>query len=280
MGIDFGFPLSSVDKARSRISASRWRQGVLGCIGFAFLVLGCAIPGKLYMIAPGISGQVRGVPIPKDGARMTLDVAHRDNPELFVHQKGGLYPNGHFSFGPTEFVVAGHEYSKVYRAVLQLQVGRKTEIIWRAQYSRRALTGPIVLDCDLTRVAQLGQPCWVRDPMQHPWLLAEGEQTFRRLCVRCHGVDGGGEIGVTESLRSPPPDLREIAARNGGRYDRSKVARWIEGRSLRAAHGTRSMPIWGERLSEKYKRYSNPDALIGATLDPLVAYLQSQQKAK
>jgi hypothetical protein len=40
----------------------------------------------------------------------------------------------------------------------------------------------------------------------------------------------------------------------------------------------RVMPIWGERLSAEYERYAEGDALIGATLDPVLAYLESLQE--
>ena len=37
------------------------------------------------------------------------------------------------------------------------------------------------------------------------------------------------------------------------------------------------MPVWGERLSIEYERYPRVDALIGARLDPVLAYLRSRQ---
>ena len=37
------------------------------------------------------------------------------------------------------------------------------------------------------------------------------------------------------------------------------------------------MPVWGERLSEEFERYAEGDELIGATLDPVLAYLESIQ---
>ena len=76
-----------------------------------------------------------------------------------------------------------------------------------------------------------------------------------------------------------PPDLSEIAARRNGRFDRAEVAEWIEGRTSRATHGTRRMPVRGEVLSAEFERYSDGDELIGATLDPLVVYLESLQRS-
>jgi len=40
------------------------------------------------------------------------------------------------------------------------------------------------------------------------------------------------------------------------------------------------MPVWGEVLSAEFKRYPDGDELIGATLGPLVVYLESIQNTK
>jgi hypothetical protein len=45
------------------------------------------------------------------------------------------------------------------------------------------------------------------------------------------------------------PDLSLIASRHGGVFPRDLVERIIDGRHVIAAHGARTMPIWGEELS-------------------------------
>ena len=174
--------------------------------------------------------------------------------------------------------VAGHEYTKFYRVFLHLRAREKDRVIWRALVSRRELAGPIGLECDLDRPLSHGQPCWVDDPARQPWLVADGERTFQRLCSSCHGSDGRGSAGSDESGAGTPPDLRRIASRRDGRFDRAEIAEWIEGRSLSASHGTREMPVWGERLSESFGKYAEGDELIGGTLDPVLAYLESLQQ--
>jgi hypothetical protein len=261
---------------------------------------GCAIPGQLYEVAPAMSGRVHGgefsdrnvandvakdvandvkKDFAKNDAQLTLKVANDASADLFAREQVLLPSDGRFAFEPLELAVAGHEYNKNYRAFLHLRLDGKERVIWRARYSRRMLTGPVVLDCDLERPAQHGQPCWVEDPLQHPWLIADGERTYRRLCVKCHGIDGSGAVGSAKTAGNvPAADLRKIAARNAGRFDRAAVTEWIEGRSSPDAHGTRSMPIWGERLSTEYERYPDSQALIAATIDPLVVYLESLQQ--
>jgi len=268
-------------------SESIWRAVRL--LVLVSLASGCAIPGRLYEVAPAISGRLHGSTssdrdgsesdVSQDGARLTLQVLNEVSADLHAREQVRLSPDGSFAFEPLRLAVAGHEYNKNYRVLLRLRVDEKERVIWRAAYSRRALAGAVSLDCDLDRPVEHGQPCWVRDPLQHPWLIAEGQRTYRRLCADCHGIDGSGEVTSAKTPDgSPAADLRRIAARHGGRFDRIAVTEWIEGRLLPESHGTRRMPIWGERLSSEYERYSDSEALIAATIDPLVVYLESLQQ--
>jgi len=264
-------------------SESTWRA--VRILVLISLASGCAIPGRLYEVAPAVSGRVHGsISLDRDASesdasQLTLQVLNEVSADLHVREQVRLAPDGSFAFESLRLAVAGHEYNKNYRVLLRLRVDEKERVIWRATYSRRTLAGAVSLDCDLDRPIEHGQPCWVRDPLQHPWLIAEGERTYRRLCADCHGVDGGGETASAKTPDgSPAADLRRIAARQGGRFDRVAVSEWIEGRLLPESHGTRRMPIWGERLSSEYARYSDSEALIAATIDPLVVYLESLQQ--
>ena len=44
------------------------------------------------------------------------------------------------------------------------------------------------------------------------------------------------------------PDLTLIARRAGGVFPRDRIVRIIDGRSVLGAHGSRTMPVWGEEL--------------------------------
>jgi hypothetical protein len=272
-------------KNRRRKSALQQMGRVLCLLGWVVLAVACTIPGRLYPVAPATSGRVHGGELQTDGARLTLHVVYSESADLYVRKQVPLTSDGLFAFETPELAVAGHEYGKTYRVLLQFSSGELNRVIWRAHYSRLALTGQsLVLDCDLDRPAQHGQPCWVNDPLEYPWLAAQGESTFRRLCMGCHGIDGSGFVGVAEPSVTPRPDLRLIAARRGGRFDRAEIAEWIDGRAMPDAHdagGARGgMPVWGEELSVEYERYSDPEALVGATLDPLVTYLESLQRTE
>lgn len=254
---------------------ARFAAGACVC---ATVGIACAIPGRLYLVAPEIRGELRGRTALDTDSELLLTVTSREVPTLHDAKTLTLSSDGRFRFAEASLAVAGREFSKVYRTFLHHRVGAKDRVIWRGEFSRKELAGPIELDCDLARPARLGQPCRVRDPLRHPWLIANGQRTFERLCSECHGPGGRGrEIGASSSGVTPP-GLEGIAARRAQGFDREEVAEWIEGSLTPLEHGTRTMPIWGERLSAEYERYSNAEALVGATLDPVVVFLLSIQE--
>ena len=77
---------------------------------------------------------------------------------------------------------------------------------------------------------------------------ASGAQLFQSLCASCHGPQGRGNGPVAALLVVPPTDLTRLAQRNNGFFPAVEVERTIDGRAERAAHGTRSMPVWGQQL--------------------------------
>lgn len=242
--------------------------------------LACAMPGRPVQVLPAVQGRIDGLE-PSEDARVRLVVMHRETPSLHARREIEVDDGGGFRFEPISLDVAGHEFSKHYRVYLHLRSVETDRVIWRADVSRRKAHRAIVLDCDRARPAALGEVCRVREPLRQPWLLAEGQKSFERLCTSCHGPAGRALVGSAtmdpDAAGMAPPDLTQISARHGGHFDHDRVAAWIEGRSLPAHHARGGMPIWGERLSSEFERYAEGDELIGATLDPLVAYLESLQ---
>jgi mono/diheme cytochrome c family protein len=256
------------------------------------IALACAVPGRPERILPEITG---GITQPGSGdaagglrGRLTLVVIHSRTPSVHDRREVPLDADRRFRFDPLLLDVAGHEFGHHYRIYLHLAQGGADRVIWRAQISRLEDAAPIRLDCDLARPIALGEPCRVVDPLAQPWLLDEGERHFRRLCADCHGKDArGGPLPDAESSPSGSPaearaarapDLTGLAIRHGGRFDRDAVVAWIEGRSLAEGHARGGMPVWGERLASDFERYADGEELIGATLDPIVAYLESLQR--
>jgi mono/diheme cytochrome c family protein len=106
-----------------------------------------------------------------------------------------------------------------------------------------------------------------------------GQDLYLRFCAACHGATAQGDGPVAASFRVEVPDLTMLTRRAGGAYPRERVQRIIDGRHILGAHGSRTMPVWGEELSRL--DLGNPDAEQGtrAVIDRLTDYVASLQKA-
>lgn len=79
--------------------------------------------------------------------------------------------------------------------------------------------------------------------------LDVGKLEFQSSCASCHGADAKGKGPVSDQLKVPPPDLTILAKNNNGVFPTNTVYETIDGRKTISAHGTREMPIWGERFN-------------------------------
>jgi mono/diheme cytochrome c family protein len=73
-----------------------------------------------------------------------------------------------------------------------------------------------------------------------------GAQLYMNHCAACHGADGEGGGPVAAVMQITVPNLRTLAQRNGGTFPTDSVTAYIDGRDVKAAHGDRQMPIWGD----------------------------------
>src|SRR5512138_3637136 len=85
-----------------------------------------------------------------------------------------------------------------------------------------------------------------------------GKDLYQKFCASCHGVEGRGDGPVAQHLNVEVPDLALLARRHGGKVPRDLVDRLIDGRHIIGAHGTRTMPVWGEDFSRA--ELGDPDA--------------------
>jgi mono/diheme cytochrome c family protein len=74
----------------------------------------------------------------------------------------------------------------------------------------------------------------------------KGAELYMNHCAACHGADGEGSGPVAAVMQTTVPNLRTLAQRNGGTFPSDAVAAYIDGREIKAAHGDRQMPIWGD----------------------------------
>lgn len=101
--------------------------------------------------------------------------------------------------------------------------------------------------------------------------LLAGKAIYEQHCVACHGP--GGNVRQAEQHSPETPDLRAITERSAaGRFPRVMLAEVIDGRRILDAHGTRTMPVWGEQLG------AADNASVKADINALTDYLESIQQ--
>ena len=72
-----------------------------------------------------------------------------------------------------------------------------------------------------------------------------GRELFLEHCAACHGSNAEGTGPLTSQIKGIPPNLKELAKRNGGAFPFWRVYRIIDGREYIVNHGPREMPAWG-----------------------------------
>ena len=108
--------------------------------------------------------------------------------------------------------------------------------------------------------------------------MSAGQQYFVRYCSACHGMTGRGDGPAAPALRTPPADLTRLAQRRGGHFPVAEIAAFIDGRTVVPAHGSREMPVWGERFGEMGGGGSVGEEVVRGNLLVLIEYLQSIQQ--
>src|SRR5262249_46962360 len=114
-----------------------------------------------------------------------------------------------------------------------------------------------------------------------------GRNEFLRSCASCHGVSGKGDGPVAKSLSSPPSDLTRLSEANNGVYPISRVHEVIDGRIERLVHGTRDMPVWGDRYMREMTSPESggwvskewDEAIVRRRILALVEYISTLQRA-
>jgi len=114
-----------------------------------------------------------------------------------------------------------------------------------------------------------------------------GRNEFLRSCASCHGVSGKGDGPVAKSLSSPPSDLTRLSEANNGVFPVSRVHEVIDGRIERLVHGTRDMPVWGDRYMREITSPGSggwvskewDEAIVRRRILALVEYISTLQRA-
>jgi hypothetical protein len=91
------------------------------------------------------------------------------------------------------------------------------------------------------------------------------------------GADGKGRGPAAGAMKTPPTDLTRISARRDGVFPEGEMARVIDGRFEIAAHGSREMPVWGERFGERIPEAGVSEEVVRGRIFVLVEWLKSIQ---
>lgn len=109
--------------------------------------------------------------------------------------------------------------------------------------------------------------------------VTTGAGDYQQFCAACHGATGKGDGDAAPALDTPPADLTQISARNGGRFPRDVVMSKIYGYTRTDQHGA-TMPGFGPLLEGKTVLYDSGDGKQTPTPWRLVAiaeYLETIQ---
>lgn len=109
-------------------------------------------------------------------------------------------------------------------------------------------------------------------------LVDVGKQEYATHCAVCHGVSGKGDGVYADLLKSGTvvPNLTELSKKNDRVFPYMRVYQTIDGTQDAKAHGTKEMPIWGNRYRIEagqgfYDAYS--DAYVHARILALTEYI-------
>lgn len=105
-----------------------------------------------------------------------------------------------------------------------------------------------------------------------------GAELYGRFCGSCHGAGGRGDGPVAATMKVEVPDLTRLARRPGG-FPAEQLRRIIDGREVIAAHGRRSMPVWGYEFASATASEPDAGAAEAATLiERLISHLRTMQR--
>ncbi len=110
--------------------------------------------------------------------------------------------------------------------------------------------------------------------------ITYGGLEFERSCAICHGYDGKGKGIMSDSLTKKPTDLTLLANNNNGHFPFTQVYQIIEGSPKVGIHGSRDMPIWGDRYRKEAEKFDADERIYsrGLILELLVYIMSIQEK--
>ncbi len=103
---------------------------------------------------------------------------------------------------------------------------------------------------------------------------ADGKLMYNSYCAPCHGVDGRGNGPAAIAMKSQPVDLTQLARTHHGKFPELHVVSVLQFGTTLPAHGSASMPVWGNLFAKMESVQSQATAL---RISNLTHYLESMQ---
>ena len=102
-----------------------------------------------------------------------------------------------------------------------------------------------------------------------------GQDLFTFYCATCHGLDAKGDGPIAPVLKVPPANLTLLRRRSGGAFPRERLIGFIAGGgpTLKGAHGSSEMPVWGPI----FMQLDPSDRMTTIRIENVVQYLESIQ---
>lgn len=108
-----------------------------------------------------------------------------------------------------------------------------------------------------------------------------GKQDYETYCADCHGpgAKGNGPGSLTIPMTPPPPDLTQLAKKNGGKFPFDEVVDTIDGRKNIPSHERIQMPFLGTTLQKRGKEFTpESDAEVKRRIEAMARYVESLQQ--
>ena len=102
-----------------------------------------------------------------------------------------------------------------------------------------------------------------------------GRPAYEQNCAVCHGREGKGAGVAMNLLTVKPANLTQLSKNNNGTFPFWRVYRVIDGREEIRGHGTRDMPIWGQKF--RLPASAAAEAPARGRILELVYYIESIQ---
>jgi hypothetical protein len=108
-----------------------------------------------------------------------------------------------------------------------------------------------------------------------------GKQDYEAYCAECHGSAGKGNGPSVQviPMNPPPPDLTQLAKKNGGKFPFDEVVDTIDGRKNIPSHERIQMPFLGATLQKRGQEFTpESDAEVKRRIESMARYVETLQQ--